>query len=246
MAAPNWLLQSLLAPVLRPATRLIIGLIAVPMVRSLRSNVLRDRRWDEEVEKDIDQWFRASLILLFATKNMELIIAHYLELKFNFNVETWYVLGGRLLLAIGVVEAMPDQQLFSIIHPGPPKLKWIKGKGVRKNLSMQAWPYMRGVLCQHLNRSSPVLAILAVIFHGTIGWVFYSLAITQYLIIGLVTSRDRALDVLSKFDEHVAEQRQELIDEFHLESELKEHEKAGSLEDAQTHKSVYDTARSEN
>jgi hypothetical protein len=39
-------------------------------------------------------------------------------------------------------------------------------------------------------------------------------AITQYLIIGLVTSRDKALDVLNEFDRHVAIRRRELVEEF--------------------------------
>ena len=49
-----------------------------------------------------------------------------------------------------------------------------------------------------------------------VGWTCYLLAITQYLIIGLVTSRDRAMDVLSEFDRAVAQRRRELIEEFHL------------------------------
>ena len=44
----------------------------------------------------------------------------------------------------------------------------------------------------------------------------YILAITQYLIIGLVTSRDRALDVLSAFDREIEIQRSKLIKEFHI------------------------------
>ena len=51
-----------------------------------------------------------------------------------------------------------------------------------------------------------------------VGWCCYLLAITQYLIIGLVTSRDRALDVLSEFDRAVALRRRELIEEFQIES----------------------------
>jgi hypothetical protein len=53
-----------------------------------------------------------------------------------------------------------------------------------------------------------------------VGWVCYLMAITQYLIIGLVTSRDRALDVLSEFDRAVAQRRNELIEEFKLEGNL--------------------------
>jgi hypothetical protein len=78
-----------------------------------------------------------------------------------------------------------------------------------------------------LNRSSPVLAIMAVIFggdphvpeeatHRLVGWICYGAAISQYLIIGLVTSRDKVLDALSEFDRQVALRRQELVEEFDL------------------------------
>ena len=40
--------------------------------------------------------------------------------------------------------------------------------------------------------------------------------ILQYLIIGLVTSRDKALNVLNEFDRQVAIRRRELIEEFEL------------------------------
>ena len=146
---------------------------------------------------------------------------------------------------------------------------------------------LKGVVCQHLNRSSPVLAMMAAVVgaqliplneteietvqhchvqqsvilqqgatvtpigvfvsgHLTnefflsyvedqnqtiqlqsqarqrwkrwiVGWTCYLLAIAQYLIIGLVTSRDRAMDVLSEFDRAVAQRRRELIEEFDLE-----------------------------
>ena len=55
-----------------------------------------------------------------------------------------------------------------------------------------------------------------------VGWVCYLMAITQYLIIGLVTSRDRAMDVLSEFDRAVAARREELIQEFQLTGTLEE------------------------
>jgi len=53
-----------------------------------------------------------------------------------------------------------------------------------------------------------------------VGWVCYLMAITQYLIIGLVTRRDKALDMLNEFDRAVAERRQELVEEFKEEGNL--------------------------
>lgn len=42
----------------------------------------------------------------------------------------------------------------------------------------------------------------------------YFVAITQYLIIALISSTDKAGDLLGNFDRAVAEQREELIEEF--------------------------------
>ena len=81
----------------------------------------------------------------------------------------------------------------------------------------------RSLICQHLNRSSPVLAILAVIYDGHVGWICYGLAIGQYLLIGLVASKDKALGVLQKFDEAVTRQRQEIEHEIQLMSSVREH-----------------------
>ncbi|MEJ7595414.1 MAG: hypothetical protein WKF77_28175, partial [Planctomycetaceae bacterium] len=53
-----------------------------------------------------------------------------------------------------------------------------------------------------------------------VGWICYLLAITQYLIIGLVTRRDKALDMLSEFDRAVADRRKELVEEFVEEGNL--------------------------
>jgi hypothetical protein len=125
----------------------------------------------------------------------------------------WLFMAGRILLAMGVIEGMPDQALFSVIHPGPPKPEFQKGRFFA-SLIAYIPRLIKGLLCQHLNRSSPMFVILATIFDGELGWVFYGMALVQYLIIGLVTSRDRALDVLQKFDAAVARQRQELKEEL--------------------------------
>ena len=96
------------------------------------------------------------------------------------------------------------------------------------------------VCCQHCFSTSPILTAVSVVSilqldpEGTVeadqfsrqwerwlvGWVCYLMAITQYLIIGLVTRRDRAVDVLSEFDRAVAERREELVKEFQLEGNL--------------------------
>ena len=125
----------------------------------------------------------------------------------------WISLGLRLLLAVGVIEAMPDQALFSIIHPGPGKLLLPAGRRIRAARE-QLWPLVKGLLCRHLDRSSSVLAILSVIIGGRTyveaGWICYFLAIIQFLVIGLVSSRDKAIDVLSRFDAAIERRRVEL------------------------------------
>ena len=225
-------LKMLFRPMVHPLARIVAGLLAIPLFRLVRRRVIRLQEWDDELEKDIDEWFRGALLLLLATANAEWWIDTQvlpnLFSKFELDLHLWWVTAGRILLAIGVIEAMPDQALFAIIHPGPRMPRYHPALGLWGSVRAEAWPFTRGLLCQHLNRSSPVFAIMAAIFGGdpnapaeatnwTIGWVCYFLAISQYLIIGLVTSRDRALDVLSEFDRKVAERRQELIEEFHLE-----------------------------
>lgn len=201
----------LLRPILRPVTRLMVGLIAIPLFRMFLKKVVRLQDLDAELEKDLEQWFRASLVLLVATRNMENLLFPFLE---GFRQGDEIGMGFRIMLAVGVVEMMPDQELFAVIHPGPPTLTW--NRHVFGEIWEKKWMIVKGIVCQHLNRSSPVFAILAAIASGWIGWFCYGVALVQYLIIGLVTSRDKALDVLSKFDRAVAERRRELMEEFEI------------------------------
>lgn len=224
-----WLVDQLLSPIVRPCTRLLIGFLAVPTFRKVRKQ-FTNAEWDEELEKDVEQWTRGSILLFVATHNFETWLQWFLSEKVSgwlsmkmdihwnltFSEDNVWLAAGRLMVAIGVVESMPDQQLFSVIHPGFHGVPWDKKRGLRANLKGAILPVLKGFACQHLSRSSPVLAILAVIFPGVTGWVCYLLAITQYLIIGLVTSRDRALDVLSAFDRQIEIQRNKLIEEFHV------------------------------
>lgn len=200
---PAWLVK----PVIKPIVRVILGLMIIPLFRVFLHRVVK-KELDEELEKDISQWLRGTLLLLVATANMESLFFGWVPPTLREDKD-WLILAGRLLLAIGVIEAMPDQALFSIIHPGPPALNCRKGH-VLRDLRTQFWPCCRGIFNQHLSRSSAVFAILAVIKDGPLGWICYFIAITNYLIIGLMASRDKALDVLSKFDEAVTERRREL------------------------------------
>ncbi len=214
-----------LRPMLRPLARLAVGIIAIPLCRLFLRKVVRLQELDQELEKDLEEWFRGSLLLLAATANMEQVLFEWVPLDLH-DQYAWLAVGLRLLMAISVVEAMPDQALFSVIHPGPPPLEWSKKEPIKK-LREQIWPICKGLVCQHVNRSSPVLAIMAAIFGGnpdvpqevtawTVGWVCYGLAITQYLIIGLVTSRGQALDALSELDRQMAVRRQARVEEFEI------------------------------
>lgn len=266
---------------LRPISRVLVGMVAIPVFRFVMRKVFRLQDLDDELEKDLEEWFRGALLLLAATANMEHLLFGWMQKVDWLDRADWLTLGLRLMLAIGVIEAMPDQELFAVLHPGPPKLE--KGKGLLRQLWQKKWAFLKGFLCRHLNRSSPVLAMMCAIIGaqlpvvdnaardawqeetlfclncgfecsaGTpvqhamslnamqalipelqkeadqfsryherwlVGWVCYLMAITQYLIIGLVTSRDRAMDVLSEFDRAVAKRRRELIEEFKLEGNL--------------------------
>ena len=203
----------ILQPILKPVTRFFLGFIAIPIFRLLMRKVVRVQEINEELEKDLEQWFRGSLLLLVATDNMEgALFSSWVSPE---ALSSPYFMAGRLLLAIGVIEGMPDQALFALIHPGPQKPEIEKGHLVRSLI--RYFPRLiKGIICQHLNRSSPVLAILSVLHSGTLGWVCYGMAIAQYLLIGLVTSKDKALDVLSQFDAAVALQRHEIEAGLHL------------------------------
>lgn len=227
---------SLLKPIVRPITRLLVGCVAGPLFRLFTRKVLRLKQLDAELEKDLEQWFRGAVLLLIATQNMETLLFPWVKpliqsrfakqldihelspLEVDHHDETgWILLGLRVMLAIGVVQMMPDQELFAVIHHGPPKVIFDRKQKWWAQIRHQTWPFVRGHLCVHLNRSSPVFAILAAIAPGTPGWVCYGMALIQYLIIGLVTSRDKALDVIQIFDETVQRRREELIQEFALE-----------------------------
>ncbi len=267
--------------VLRPISRVLVGLIAIPIFRFIMRKVFRLQDLDDELEKDLEEWFRGALLLLAATANMEHLLFGWMQKVDWLDRADWLTMGLRLMLAISVIEAMPDQELFAVLHPGPPKME--KGKNIIVQLWQKKWKFLKGFVCRHLNRSSPVLAMMCAIIGSQlpsldtyqkdicrqemitawaycpqcavicpaqsvmaadalqsmlpelnreadqiarhrerwlVGWVCYLMAITQYLIIGLVTSRDRALDVLSEFDRAVAKRRNELIEEFKLEGNL--------------------------
>ena len=201
----------LLGFLIKPVVRLVLGFTAVPLFKVFLHRVVRKKDLDAELEKDISQWVLGALLLLVATANMESLFFGWVSPEFRED-KVWIV-ALRLLLAIGVIEKMPDQALFSIIHPGPPKLKIERGR-IIGSLIDYIGPFLKGLLCQHFNRSSPVLAILTVFLRGPVGWICYGLAITNYLIIGLVSSRDKALNVLQQFDQVVAERREELKEEL--------------------------------
>lgn len=230
----NFLLPTrFLQPLLKPIIRLFLGFVAIPIFRLFVRRVVKVQEIDEELEKDLEQWFRGALLLLIATKNMEETIFGWVRQE---TLDSVLFMAGRLLLAIGVVEGMPDQSLFALIHPGPQPPKIQKGR-ILWSLIAYIPKLLKGLVCQHLNRSSPVFAILAVFYEGQIGWVCYGLALAQYLLIGLVTSKDKAMNVLQKFDEAVELQRHQLEAELDLHAsarqqaaaKLHEHEQHGDM-----------------
>lgn len=198
--------------VTKPVTRVLVKLIAIPVFRFVLKYLLRVEVISQELEKDLTQWFRSSVLLLFATHNMEVLLFQTSTRVFQHDSPLDAVLFGlRLLLAIGCIEGMPDQELFRLIHPGPPRLQAKRVREVLATVRRDWKSWLWGIYCVHLSRSSPVFAIVTVFQTGVVGWVCYGFAIFQYLVIGLVTSRDRALDVLAQFDVEVALRRDELL-----------------------------------
>lgn len=199
----------------KPVTRMLLKLIAIPIFRFLLKYLLRVDVISQELEKDLSQWFRASVLLLFATHNMEEILFQTSTREFKHeSVIDAVSFGLRLFLAIGCIEGMPDQELFRFIHPGPPKVKAKKFGDILRELRQNWRAWLWGVACIHLSRASPVFAIITVFQVGPVGWVCYWLAVAQYLLIGLATSRDKAIDVLTSFDAEVAARRAELLSEL--------------------------------
>lgn len=253
---------SLLKPIIRPVTRLIVGSVAVPAFRLFTKRVLRFDALDRELEKDLEQWFRGALILLLATQNMETALFPWVEpvvhcrftqsapldpsghslpvesqpehdrtelvtslpgspssrsmLEVNHNDYGWILLGFRVMLAIGVIQMMPDQELFALMHSRPPKWCFDRRQRFWPQIRSHGWPFLKGHICLHLNKSSPVFAILAAIAPGLPGWICYGMALLQYLIIGLVTTQDKALNALGLLDQLARQRRNDVIEEFEL------------------------------
>lgn len=204
--------ELLLIYITRPLARLIIRLGALPVLRFCFHHVRALERLNDELEKDLAEWIRGSLLLLLITANVEVLLWHKLiPFPDLLDAHKWFGVGLRIMLAVAVIQMMPDQELFTVIHPGPRLPHFPPGSSLAGKLRLCANPLGIGMLWQHLSRSSPVFAILAVIFTGWIGWACYGMAVLQYLIIGLVTSRDRAIDVLLVFDEQMAARRHELV-----------------------------------
>jgi hypothetical protein len=61
---------------LRPLIRLLVGFIAIPLFRLFLRRVVHMQRLDTELTKDLEQWIRGSLLLLFATANVEYALVH--------------------------------------------------------------------------------------------------------------------------------------------------------------------------
>ena len=94
--------------------------MAVPAMQFLFRHVSTLERLDDELEKDLAEWFRGSFLLLLVTANIEAALWHnVIPFPDLLDKHGWLGLGLRIMLAIGVVQLMPDQELFSVIHPGP-------------------------------------------------------------------------------------------------------------------------------
>ena len=209
---------TVLRPIIKTLTRILVGLIAIPLFRLVVHKSGRIAKLEAELEKDLEEWFRAALVLLVATANMEHLIFGWVPFDL-LGDGRWVGAFFRLLLVVGVIELMPDQALFSVLHSG--QLNLPIGKRLFHNLWNNRTDWIKKIGAVHLNRSSPVFAMMSAIFGGepdapgtSIGWICYVLAIVQYLIIALITSVDKAGELLEKYDKAIGEQRKDLVDEF--------------------------------
>lgn len=201
-------------PVLRPIFRIVVGLLAIPAFRLVMRVCFRQKTLSKEMQRDFELWFRGAVILLAATANLEDFLFGWLP--WHKSEDPWLTMLLRLLLAIGVIETMPDQNIFGILHRGPPEIE-LSRWGCWREIWRRRWDILRGVGVLHLRRSSPVFVIMTVIFGSTpgtaefiVGWVFYGFAVTQYLIIGMITEGDRLTGLLAQFDRSADEIRSEI------------------------------------
>jgi hypothetical protein len=216
--------QYVITPLLKPILRFVGGLVAIPIFRFLVKKVFRFQTTDTELERDLEHWFRGCIILLAATANME----HFLFNWVPWHKQDWLTVMLRLMLAIGVIEYMPDQDLFALAHKAPPKMNLTSKEGWRKAWA-QRIDFAKGYMVLHLRRSSPVFVIMAVIFGGSedptgqnlrpdeiiaqrVGWICYGVAIFQYFAIALATNREQLLENLRHGAAIPARLRQELDD----------------------------------
>lgn len=204
----------LLKPVLRPVFRILTGLIAIPAFRLVMRFCFPNKTLSKEMQRDVEMWFRGAVLLLAATANLEDCLFGWLP--WHKSEDPWLTMLLRLMLAIGVVESMPDQDAFAILHRGPPSIKLTSLAGWQ-SLWRRRREVLRGIGVLHLKRSSPVFVIMTVIFGGpkgsgefAVGWTFYALAIVQYLIIGVVTDSRRVAGLLEEFDRGAAAIRKEM------------------------------------
>jgi hypothetical protein len=226
----------LLTYISRPLARLLIRLGALPALRFCFHHVPALERLNDELEKDLAEWIRGSLLLLLVTANVEVLLWHPLiPFPDLLDAHKWFGVGLRIMLAVAVIQMMPDQELFTVIHPGPRLPHFPPGASFAAKVRLAAKPVGLGMLWQHLSRSSPVFAILAVIFTGWVGWLCYIMASLQYLFIGLVTSRDRAIDMLLIFDEQMAARRHELVRQVRILSDFARSEAAFDQQEFQVH-----------
>jgi hypothetical protein len=232
----DWLLEYFT----RPLARLIIRVAALPALRFCFHHVRALDRLDDELEKDLAEWIRGSILLLLVTANMEVLLWHHvIPFPQLIDAHQWFGVGLRILLAVAVVQMMPDQELFTVIHPGPRIPHFPPGTSLLDRIRLCANPLGLGLFWQHLSRSSPVFAILAVIFPGWVGWICYAMAVVQYLIIGLVTSRDRAIDVLMLFDVQMAARRHELVRQVRVLNEFTRTETALEQQEFHVHNETH-------
>jgi len=65
--------------VLRPITRVIVGVIVIPVFRFILRRVFRLQDLDIELENDLEQWFRGALLLPAASANMKYLPCGWME-----------------------------------------------------------------------------------------------------------------------------------------------------------------------
>lgn len=183
-----------------PAFRWLFRIITWPLLQIIMK-LFSIAGWGHDPELRIrihtmvEHWLRGSAFLLAASQNFEQLVFG-VSRNLPLGEGNWILFFGRLMLAASVVESMPprpEELLHRQRRCGWPELCISVRHPLR---AWRIWKHdLQRLLVRHLVRSSPVLVIVTTVAPGWPGWVAFSLALLQYLLLGTIRCQTAPGDV---------------------------------------------------